>query len=56
MKSRILTAACVFAWAAASMYLVWYTKFTLVGVIGFLILAALNRYLKTQNGEVHYEI
>jgi hypothetical protein len=49
MKSRILTAACVFAWAAASMYLVWYTEYALVGLIGFLILAVLNIYLKKQS-------
>lgn len=43
---RALIAFSLFAWAATSMYLVWYTKYEMVGIGGFLILVALNVYFK----------
>jgi hypothetical protein len=46
MKKRILIAAILFSWATASMYLVWFTKFELIGVAGFLLLVALNASFK----------
>ncbi|WP_156376578.1 hypothetical protein [Methylophilus sp. Leaf414] len=45
-KTRALVASALFGWAATSMYLVWYTKYEIVGFGGFLVLVALNAYFK----------
>jgi hypothetical protein len=45
-QKRALVALALFAWATTSMYLVWYTKYELVGVGGFLVLAAIHAYFK----------
>lgn len=45
-EKRILVALALLGWAATSMYLVWYTKYEMVGVGGFLVLAVLNAYFK----------
>lgn len=43
---RALVALALFAWAASSMYLVWYTKYEIAGVCGFLALVVLNAYFR----------
>jgi hypothetical protein len=48
-KTRVLVAVVLFVWTAASMYLVWYTKYEMIGIFGFLILAALNSHYKKQS-------
>jgi hypothetical protein len=45
-KTRALVASSLFAWAATSMYLVWYTKYEIVGFGGFFVLVAMNAYFK----------
>lgn len=49
LKNRILVASGLFIWASTSMFLVWYTKYEIFGVIGCLTLAALNIYYKNQS-------
>lgn len=46
-KKRILVALAMLAWGVISMSLVWYTKYEIVGIGGFLVLVTLNAYFKT---------
>ncbi|SDK52823.1 hypothetical protein SAMN05192566_1533 [Methylophilus rhizosphaerae] len=45
-KTRSLIAFALFVWATTSMYLVWFTKYEMIGGFGFLVMAALNIYYK----------
>lgn len=49
MSKRILIAASLSSWTAASIYLVWFTELELIGVAGFLVLVSMNVYFKKAN-------